>query len=92
MFFKFYQFSVNPAGGAGQASGGRKGKKKQTLDGQAGGVILHKADHKANVDVCQAALQCLTVLFLYCGHRMKPAAHKVGKLSESIKWICKWND
>ena len=54
----------------------KKSKKKMLTD-DAPGVIQQKVDVDANAQVCQAALHCLSTLLLYCGARMKPAAHKV---------------
>nr|CAH0109261.1 unnamed protein product [Daphnia galeata] len=50
----------------------KKGKKKMDTPG----VILQKDDLKANADVCQMALQCLSTIFLCCGPRIKPTIHK----------------
>lgn len=55
----------------------KKGKKKIV---DTSGVILHKDDLKANADVCQAALQCLSTILLCCGPRIKPTIHKVSIL------------
>ncbi|EFX80838.1 hypothetical protein DAPPUDRAFT_303887 [Daphnia pulex] len=50
----------------------KKGKKKMDTPG----VILQKDDLKANADVCQMALQCLSTILLCCGPRIKPTIHK----------------
>lgn len=65
-------FLVNQPSSGVQTS--KKGKKK-TVD--TPGVILQKDDLNANSDVCQAALQCLSTILLYCGPRIKPTIHKV---------------
>lgn len=62
---------------ANQQSSGKKGKK--VLDTPS--LMVHKVDAKANADVCHAALECLSTVLLYCGARIKAAAHKVSHRS-----------